>query len=619
VKFMKIFRADRAVPTAVIIPAFVIVTVLAVLQYRWTTQVSEATSVRLADTLQLSMINWHLDFFRNFSEICLTMRVDPETRGGDLEAVPFVRRYNEWAAIATYPDLVSNVYVAGATEQFGGRMVRLDTTRRRFTAVEWPDQLSALRGHLEASSAVAAVVAPQDDDTRQQFAESFYNIGHALQDWRFEPEVPALLYPIVPGTDSGPQPLWLIIELNAEVIRSRILPDLAHRYFQGTDGLDYQVAVVAGTTPDRVIYSSDAGFGRQEEAAADGRMDIFGRTGAQGLESPLYVFHNTTQSRGPTTAVGISWFPLLRELPQDRDWQLVVQHRRGGPLGAFVTAMHRRNLGISFGAILLLVISMGILIVVSTRAHRLAKLQMDFVTAVSHELRTPLTVISSAAENVAHGVVEGKDQLRQYGTVIANHARQLSGLVEEVLLFASTRDGHHRYVLKPLRVEDIVDATLAATDGLIQAARFTVERDLDPLLPNVRGDLLALSQCLQNLITNALKYGRDQRWLGISARVAEGDGGEREVQISVSDRGVGVDAADLPHIFEPFYRSESATAAQIHGTGLGLSLALRIAEAMGGRLTVMSAPGRGSTFTLHLPIVEGDIEAVAPAPAEALA
>jgi signal transduction histidine kinase len=243
---------------------------------------------------------------------------------------------------------------------------------------------------------------------------------------------------------------------------------------------------------------------------------------------------------------------------------------------------------------------------------------MDFVTAVSHELRTPLTVISSAAENVAHGVVEGKEQLRQYGTVIANHARQLSGLVEEVLLFASTRDGHQRYVLKPLAVEEIVDATLSATDGLIQAARFTVQRDIDPHLPGVKGDLLALSQCLQNLITNALKYGRDQRWLGVSARVGEGDNGEREVLISVSDRGVGIDPADLPHIFEPFYRGASATAAQIHGTGLGLSLALRTAEAMGGRLTVISAMGRGSTFTLHLPCERAIEESeVAPAPVTA--
>jgi signal transduction histidine kinase len=76
------------------------------------------------------------------------------------------------------------------------------------------------------------------------------------------------------------------------------------------------------------------------------------------------------------------------------------------------------------------------------------------------------------------------------------------------------------------------------------------------------------------------------------------------VQISVSDRGIGIDSADLPHIFEPFYRSSSVAAAQIHGTGLGLPLAKSIAEAMHGELTVKSAPGKGSTFTLHLPCAD---------------
>jgi signal transduction histidine kinase len=94
-----------------------------------------------------------------------------------------------------------------------------------------------------------------------------------------------------------------------------------------------------------------------------------------------------------------------------------------------------------------------------------------------------------------------------------------------------------------------------------------------------------------------------QRWIGIRARA-----GEKEVQISVSDRGIGISAADLPHIFEPFYRSPSVKAAQIHGTGLGLPLSQSIAEAMNGRLTVTSVPGRGSTFTLYVPCAQGPVQ-----------
>jgi signal transduction histidine kinase len=94
-----------------------------------------------------------------------------------------------------------------------------------------------------------------------------------------------------------------------------------------------------------------------------------------------------------------------------------------------------------------------------------------------------------------------------------------------------------------------------------------------------------------------LKYGGEKRWVRIRAGSTDGS----QVRIGVEDRGEGIDPADLPHIFEPFYRGKSARAAQIHGAGLGLSLARDIAEGMGGRLEVSSERGRGSTFTLELP------------------
>jgi signal transduction histidine kinase len=230
---------------------------------------------------------------------------------------------------------------------------------------------------------------------------------------------------------------------------------------------------------------------------------------------------------------------------------------------------------------------------------------MEFVTTVSHELRTPLTIISSAADNIAQGVVQDRAQVTRYGSVISNQVRQLSALVEQILLFARHSRTPQRFTLQPLAVGDIIDATLASTEGLLRAAHFTIERDVEADLPLVMGDKVALAQCLQNLITNAVKYGRDQQWLGIRARLVERGPGEREIQISVSDRGIGIAKADLPHIFEPFYRSPAVTTAQIHGTGLGLSLAKDTAEAIGGRLTVSSDPGRGTTFTLHLPCWAG--------------
>jgi signal transduction histidine kinase len=106
---------------------------------------------------------------------------------------------------------------------------------------------------------------------------------------------------------------------------------------------------------------------------------------------------------------------------------------------------------------------------------------------------------------------------------------------------------------------------------------------------------------LQNLIANAVKYSGQNRWIGISADFVGMGMGSNEVQIRVQDHGLGIAAADLPHVFEPFYRGRRAAAAQIRGTGLGLSIARRCAEVFGGRLTVVSTEEVGSVFTLHLP------------------
>lgn len=237
-------------------------------------------------------------------------------------------------------------------------------------------------------------------------------------------------------------------------------------------------------------------------------------------------------------------------------------------------------------------------------AVQFATLQMEFVTSISHELRTPLAVIRSAAENIADGVVEGKEQLARYGSVIRNQSRQITDLVNEILLFASTRNKKNRYTLRPLKVSEIVEVAMENTAELVREAGFVVEQHVEQDLPCIVGDLSALSHCLQNLIGNAIKYSGQTRWIGLRALLNEAAPGNREVRISVQDRGIGIDGPELPHIFEPFYRSPAVSAAQIHGTGLGLPLAKSIAEAMNGKLTVESKLGSGSIFTLHLPIAK---------------
>src|SRR6202167_652401 len=142
---MKLPFKERSISTAVVIPSAIIVAALAILQYRWSTRISEATAVRLADSLQMSMMNWQKDFFRYFSEIGLALRIDPvEDAPGD--AGQYVRRFAEWKAVAKYPRLVSNFYLLSMETTGGPPALRLNLPARNFDAEDWPAQFEPLRG-----------------------------------------------------------------------------------------------------------------------------------------------------------------------------------------------------------------------------------------------------------------------------------------------------------------------------------------------------------------------------------------------------------------------------------------------------------------------------------------
>ena len=556
----------------------VVLIAFAVLQYRSSREITEATGVRLADTLQMSLVNWHVDFERNFTDITRALDLHAP---GDASAEALAAGLADWRRSARYPGLVSGLFVheAGTADQPA-------STQRLF-----PRLLPSLLP--DSGTPARHDVAPHD-----AFALRLDGPGSAV--WMFHPDVPALTRPLA----RGDLPRWLVVVIDPSVLRDTVLPALALRYFSGTDGLDYEVAVFTADTP--ALWSSDAGFSAAQAPDADGILNVFGRRSSPQSGGPFEVFH-TVAPKAQVPSAAITWFALPGASDDGsddaRDWRLVVRHRRGGALGAFLANTQRRDLVGTLGALALLVASIALLVVASHRAQRLATLQMDFVAAVSHELRTPLTVIASAADNISRGVVREQTRVAEYGTVIGQQVRQLASLVERILLFAGQGKGTRR-PLQPILVTEAIDATLASTATLADAGQFTIERTVEPDLPPVLGDQTALTQCVENLVTNALKYSGNARWIGVHAFSAVDASGTREVRVAVADRGLGIDPVDRGRIFEPFYRSPTVVAAQIHGTGLGLALARSMATLMGGRITVESEPGRGSTFTLHLPAAQ---------------
>jgi signal transduction histidine kinase len=438
--------------------------------------------------------------------------------------------------------------------------------------------------------------------------------------------IPALVHPVLEvdgkatsGIRKRPTLTWLVVNLNLAVLRRDVLPELAQRYFGNSKASTYDLAVIADNARRVVIYSSDVGFGSQTNVVPDIALNLFGPPVPilRGVASPSEGFAprsppDEERPHPPEGAVGAPpgfhdegpfIIDPIHYASGEREWEIIARHRKGS-VEAAVAALYHRSLAINFGVLLVLAMTMGMIIATSQRARRLAQLQMDFVANVSHELRTPLTGIVSASQNIADGLVDSKERMARYGAAIMGQAQQLTELVEQLLMFSATQKGRHRYHFQYVDVKEVIDASLKATSSLIRSAGFTVELEIQPGLPPVIVDFKGLSQCLQNLIANSVKYGGESRWIGIHASIADDSDRRKEIRITVEDKGIGIGREDLKRIFEPFYRSSAATSAQIHGSGLGLPLAKTIAEAMGGRVTVVSVSQKGSAFTVHLPVMD---------------
>jgi signal transduction histidine kinase len=254
-----------------------------------------------------------------------------------------------------------------------------------------------------------------------------------------------------------------------------------------------------------------------------------------------------------------------------------------------------------YGALLAIVISImlfgGYLLWRDVRREtRVAALRSQFVSSVSHELRTPLTAIRMFAETLRLGRV-GEETRAEYLDTIVNESERLSRLLNNVLDFSKIEQHRKTYAREPVDLPDVVRAAARAMAYPLAQHGFTLRVDVDEFLPSVEGDRDAIEQAILNLLTNAMKYSGEGR--DIELRLNR-DGSN--AVIAVRDHGVGIAAQERKRIFEKFYRVPTPENQRIPGTGLGLTLVDHIVSAHGGSIEVDSAPGRGSTFSIRLPV-----------------
>jgi signal transduction histidine kinase len=567
-------RRRSALSWLLVAGLFLLCAVLGVLQYRWIGEVSVAARDRLRGSLQASLNRLSLDFNGEISTACRALL--PSAPGSDSLAAEteVAARYAQWKT-GRRGRMYRHIAIA---EPRNKTLVlrNLDLDKAQFETAEWPPDWLPIKQRLEN------MMSP---GTRQR--RGFPGPPPEDRGTVFDLPIFSIPAPGRPAAEFGPAASpFLIFDLNPEYARDVLLPELLQRYLETGGTLDYQVEVLSRQRTPLVVFQSDPGV--RVAARADASVGLF--------EAPDYQIFRPSpgpggRGRGPARG-GPS--------PDSGRWQLFVRHRAGS-LEAVVAQARWRNLAVTAGVLLLMLASVAALITYTRRAQKLAGLQMDFVAGISHELRTPLTVIHTAAYNLRGKLAANPAQVERYGVLIQQESGRLKDLVEQVLRFSGVTAGRAIQNPEPLSVPDLLEDTLESTKAVFQQAGCTVEKHIDPGLPLVMGDPMALQQAFRNLLHNAARHGAgDSRWVGVSASRA-GTHAKLALEIRVADRGPGIPADEQAHIFEPFYRGRRALQDQIHGTGLGLNLAMKIVQAHGGSIQVKSVAPTGVEFIVRLP------------------
>jgi signal transduction histidine kinase/tetratricopeptide (TPR) repeat protein len=283
------------------------------------------------------------------------------------------------------------------------------------------------------------------------------------------------------------------------------------------------------------------------------------------------------------------------------DWSLEFQQPPPHLIKTFL--LSRR--GLYFFVFLLIA---GILVfglVLTTRSVsrelELARMKSDFVSTVSHEFKSPLTSIRQLAEMLQSGRVPSEERRQQYYDVLLEQSERLALLTDNILSLAKIEEGRAELKREPTDVGALLTEVVGSFQERVRHEGFDIELKLGDRLPRLALDRTALSQAVTNLVDNAVKYSGDSRKVTVDAFV-EGP----SLTIAVRDFGIGIRKADIDRVFERFFRGGAGLTRTVKGSGLGLTLVREIVEAHGGKVHVASEPGKGSVFSVRLPIPPGE-------------
>ena len=236
-----------------------------------------------------------------------------------------------------------------------------------------------------------------------------------------------------------------------------------------------------------------------------------------------------------------------------------------------------------------------------TDLERLERVRRDFITNISHELRTPLAAIQGYAETLLEGDIPAGAPDRGFLETIHRHATRLSRVAADLATLSEIENPSTNQPLEPLSIRMVVAAAARAVEREAESRQISLLADDVPDV-EVYGQRLRLEQALVNLLDNAVRFNQTGGEVRVTSEITP----EGELRVSVADNGIGIPSDHLSRIFERFYRVDKARSRETGGTGLGLSIVKHVAEHMHGRVQVESILGKGTKFTLVLPLTRYD-------------
>jgi signal transduction histidine kinase len=257
-------------------------------------------------------------------------------------------------------------------------------------------------------------------------------------------------------------------------------------------------------------------------------------------------------------------------------------------------------INMTMSIVLAVVLLSGIVLALRTasREMKLSMMKNDFVSNVSHELRTPLSSIRVFGEFMRRGRVIEQSKIREYGEYIESESRRLTQLINNILDFSRIESGQRVYSFEDADIEEVVTSALTTCMVRLRSKGFNIDFDgPEEPLPLMAIDAGAIDRAICNLLDNAAKYSGDDRQILVTLEPLD-----NQLKISVKDHGIGISKDEQQRIFDRFHRVSTGLVHDVKGSGLGLSIVQHIAQAHGGKVTVQSELGKGSTFSILLPI-----------------